>query len=48
MKREVLGTVRFDSRKVARGHEEKRAERVMKHKNVRRVKDRIRKEMEGF
>lgn len=49
MKKVSLGTIRFDPRDAtkAQGHEygAGRGERVLRHKNVRREKDRLRKEL---
>lgn len=49
MKKVSLGTIRFDPRDAtkAQGHEYGvgRGERVLRHKNVRREKDRLRKEL---
>ena len=52
MKKVSLGTIRFDPRDAtkARGHEygTGRGERVMRHKSVRREKDRLRKDMRDW
>lgn len=52
MKRVTVGTVRFDPRDATRdrGHDygKGRAGRVMRHKNVRREKDRLRREINSW
>lgn len=52
MKKVSLGTIRFDPRDAtkAQGHEygKGRAERVLRHKSVRREKDKVRREMNSW